>query len=71
METAHPRIMKSNEDFLIFTTFQEKIHELEILLEKGRHKELSNFLRQIVSGYEPHKSIVDWIYLEEGVNELH
>jgi FlaA1/EpsC-like NDP-sugar epimerase len=63
MPTSHPRIMKSQEEFLPFSVFQDKLTDLRILLENADHKGLSNFLREVVSGYEPNKEIVDWLYL--------
>lgn len=65
MPTSHPRIMKSKEEFLPYIIFQEKMLTLNALLDNAEHKGLSNFLQEVVSGYEPNKEIVDWIYLEQ------
>lgn len=64
MPTSHPRIMKSKEEFLPNSSFQKKMEDLKILLDKADHKGLSEFLQEVVSGYKPNKQIVDWIYLE-------
>jgi len=62
--TAHPRIMKSNEDFLSKIVFEEKLIHLNELIKSSDHQELSNFLQEMVSGYVPNKEIVDWTYLD-------
>lgn len=64
MLTSHPRIMKSKEEFLPFLAFQDELLRLNTLLEKSDHKGLSDFLRQVVSGYEPNREIVDWLHIE-------
>jgi FlaA1/EpsC-like NDP-sugar epimerase len=70
MPTSHPRIMKSKEEFLPFIIFQDKLTDLRMLIENADHNGLSNFLREVVSGYEPNKEIVDWLYLA-GVDTPH
>ena len=63
--TSHPRIMKSNEDFLPKITFEEKLTHLNSLVETVDHQGLRKFLQEVVSGYDPNKEIVDWIYLHQ------
>jgi len=64
--TKHPRIMKSNEEFLPKMIFEQKLNYLQSLIESADHQGLSNFLKEVVSGYEPNREIVDWIYLNQG-----
>jgi len=63
VSTSHTRIMKSKEEFLPQIVFNEKLAQLLVLMSTANHHELSNFLQEVVSGYEPNKEIVDWIFL--------
>jgi FlaA1/EpsC-like NDP-sugar epimerase len=63
MPTLHPRIMRSKEDFLTYSSFQVQLEHLKKLLDQSDHPGLSVFLTKLVSGYKPNKEIVDWLYL--------
>jgi FlaA1/EpsC-like NDP-sugar epimerase len=67
--TIHPRIMKSNEEFLKNELFKQKLADLNALLNRADHIGLSGFLQQVISGYKPNKEIVDWIFLEQGTRD--
>ena len=66
--TAHPRIMKSNEEFLPKIIFEEKLMQLKSLINCADHQGISIFLQELVSGYMPNKDIVDWIHLSMAPN---
>lgn len=63
--TSHPRIMKAHEEFLAWPQLDEKLSALRVVLEAHDVGGLRGLLEQLVSGYQPHEEIVDWIYLEQ------
>ncbi len=63
--TSHPRIMKAHEEFLPWPQLEEKLQALRVALEINDVAVVRRMLEQLVSGYQPHEDIVDWIYLEQ------
>jgi len=63
--TSHPRIMKAHEEFLPWPQLEEKVQALRVALEINDVGVVRRMLEQLVSGYQPHEDIVDWIYLEQ------
>jgi FlaA1/EpsC-like NDP-sugar epimerase len=68
--TAHPLIIKSNEEFLTFPIFAEKLEKLKTILKAGDIISLKTLLQELVIGYNPDQEIVDWIHLarKSGLN---
>jgi FlaA1/EpsC-like NDP-sugar epimerase len=67
--TSHPRIMKAHEDFLPWAVFEEKLSALQMALDVNDVGVVRLMLQQLVSGYAPSGEIVDWVHLEQGVEE--
>lgn len=67
--TSHPRIMKAHEDFLPWVVFEEKLNALRMALDVNDVGVVRMMLQQLVSGYEPSGEIVDWVHLEQGVED--
>jgi len=63
--TSHPRIMKAHEEFLLWPQLEEKLRVLRMALDVNDVGVVRLMLEQLVSGYQPHEEIVDWIYLEQ------
>jgi FlaA1/EpsC-like NDP-sugar epimerase len=61
--TNHPRIMKSNEEFLSWDLIEKKLNNLNEILNRKDLPALIQCLTDLVSGYQPNSKIVDWIYL--------
>ena len=67
--TSHPRIMKAHEDFLPWAVLDEKLNALRMALDVNDVGVVRMMLQQLVSGYVPSGDIVDWVHLEQGVEE--
>jgi FlaA1/EpsC-like NDP-sugar epimerase len=65
--TSHPRIMKAHEDFLTWVTLEDKLSALEVALNINDVSVVRIFMQELVQGYTPSDEIVDWVYLEQGV----
>ncbi|MDF1529564.1 MAG: nucleoside-diphosphate sugar epimerase/dehydratase, partial [Sedimenticola sp.] len=63
--TSHPRIMKAQDDFLPWAVLEEKLNALSIALNVNDVDVIKAMLEQLVTGYQPDKKIVDWVYLEQ------
>ncbi|TAK90615.1 MAG: polysaccharide biosynthesis protein [Burkholderiaceae bacterium] len=63
--TSHPRIMKANEDFLVWVTLEEKLRSLQLALDLNDVATVRAMLQQLVPGYQPSGDIVDWVHLEQ------
>ncbi|MCW8905869.1 MAG: polysaccharide biosynthesis protein [Sedimenticola sp.] len=63
--TSHPRIMKAQDEFLPWPALEEKLDTLVIALNVNDVDLIRTLLGQLVPGYIPEKSIVDWVYLEQ------
>lgn len=51
--TGHPLIMKAREEFLPFSSLQERLCELETAMQLGEREPLLQLLEKTVSGYRP------------------
>lgn len=67
--TSHPRIMKAHEDFLPWAVFEEKLNALQRALDVNDVGVVRQMLQQLVSGYAPSGEIVDWVHMEQGVED--
>ncbi|WP_029134508.1 polysaccharide biosynthesis protein [Sedimenticola selenatireducens] len=63
--TSHPRIMKAHDDFLPWALLEEKLSALVVALDANDVDVIKVMLKQMVPGYQPDQSIVDWVYLEQ------
>ena len=52
--TAHPKIMKANEEFLSWDKLQQELEELDRVLEANDQELIRDTLKKLVSGYLPH-----------------
>ena len=68
MPSSHPRIMKSNEDFIPWPTLNEQLNTLEMALNANDVNLIRLLMKDLVVGYNPSAEIVDWVFLE---NESH
>lgn len=62
-KTAHPRIMKANEDFIKFDLLESILQTLTITLNSNDVASLRKILQDIVPGYLPSSEVVDWVHL--------
>lgn len=62
--TQHQRIMKAHEDCLPWPQLEEKLRILEVALEQNDVGIIRQILQDLVPGYRPTGSIVDWVHLE-------
>jgi FlaA1/EpsC-like NDP-sugar epimerase len=67
--TIHPRIMRAKEEFIPWDKFEQNLRSLEIALNENAVDEIRLILQQLVTGYHPIDSIVDFVYLREQQTE--
>jgi FlaA1/EpsC-like NDP-sugar epimerase len=63
--TLHPRIMRAQEEFILWGEFEHKLKSLEIALNVNDVGVIRLMLKQLVAGYIPSDTIMDWVYLEQ------
>ena len=63
--TSHSRIMKANELFASWEELEDKLKALEMALNVNDVGVIRVIMQQLVTGYTPSDSIVDWVYLEQ------
>lgn len=63
--TSHARIMKANEEFVAWAELEPKLGALEVALGVNDVAVIRRMLEQLVTGYTPAETIVDWVYLEQ------
>ncbi len=63
--TSHSRIMKANELFVSWEELEDKLKALEMALNVNDVGVIRVMMQQLVTGYTPSDSIVDWVYLEQ------
>ena len=66
--TAHPRIMKAQEDFLPWSVLDNQLHALNSALDANQVDSVRQLLATLVSGYVPNAEIVDWVHLQQVVD---
>jgi FlaA1/EpsC-like NDP-sugar epimerase len=57
--TAHPKIMKSHEEFLPWSILQQELEKLNLGLEVMDQKLIKEILRKLVPGYQPNGNSKD------------
>jgi FlaA1/EpsC-like NDP-sugar epimerase len=65
--TSHPRIMKAMEDFIPWMELEEKLGALDRAVKSNDVSSIRQMLENLVLGYTPNDSIVDWVYLENEI----
>ena len=66
-KTIHPRIMRAQENFIIWEEFEPKLHALEIALNTNDVGVIRMMMQQLVEGYVPNDDILDWVHLQQEV----
>ena len=60
-QTAHPRIMKANEDFLPWPELKDYLEQLSQMVEENDVAAIRSLLAKLVTGFAPSAEIVDWV----------
>jgi FlaA1/EpsC-like NDP-sugar epimerase len=63
--TLHPRVMRAQEEFIPWSEFESKLKSLKLALNTNDVKIFYLILKQLVAGFIPSDTIVDWVYLEQ------
>ena len=63
--TMHPMIMKAREEFLPWRILEKKLTALKLAASVNDAGVIYRMLEEIVPGYLPNKTIVDWVFLEQ------
>lgn len=63
--TSHPRILKAHEEFTSWEDLEVKLNALEISLNVNDVGMIHQIMEQIVTGYKPSDTIVDWVFMEQ------
>jgi FlaA1/EpsC-like NDP-sugar epimerase len=61
--TTHPGIMKATEEFLKWIDLQPKLMQLQGALSVNDVQSVRTLMEELVTGYVPHKTIVDLVFL--------
>jgi len=65
MATSHPRIMRAKEEFIAWDELEVKLRALEMALCVNDVGLILAMLKELVDGYSPSETIVDWVHLEQ------
>jgi FlaA1/EpsC-like NDP-sugar epimerase len=65
--TSHPRIMKAEEEFIPWSDLEPRLRALELALNVNDVGLIRWMLQDLVIGYLPSDDIVDWVYLQQEV----
>ena len=65
MATSHPRIMRAKDEFIAWDELEVKLRALEMALSVNDVGLILAMLKELVDGYSPSESIVDWVHLEQ------
>ena len=65
--TIHPRIMKSNEDFIPYDDLERGLKNLQHFIDQRDFNRIESFLVKFVSGYQAHIDCVDWVCIQKGL----
>lgn len=63
--TTHARIMKANEEFILWAELENKLNALQMALNVNDVGVIRLMMQQLIAGYTPNDEIVDWVYLEQ------
>lgn len=59
--TAHPRILKANEDFIAWPKLKKSLQVLANQMSHRDHEEIRFTLLELVTDYKPPEQIMDWV----------
>jgi len=62
-KTIHPKIMKAQEEFIVWPELKLHLECLKEYLAADNIVDSRELLLQLVNGYKPNSEIVDWVYL--------
>lgn len=68
--TQHPRIMRAQEDVIIWSELEIIVNQLNTAVENNDVVEIRQILKQCVSGFTPQSEICDWLWIEERQNSV-
>ena len=57
--------MRAQEEFILWGEFEYKLKSLEIALNVNDVGVIRLMLQQLIAGYIPSDTIMDWVYLEQ------
>ena len=63
--TQHIRIMKANEEFMPWHTFQHHLNEIDMLIHANEAFKIPGLLQSLLPGYQPSGEVVDWVHKYE------
>jgi FlaA1/EpsC-like NDP-sugar epimerase len=69
--TAHPRIMKAQESFLVWSDLEPKLNELSSALRVDDVGTIRSMIKQLVPEYSANNDIVDWVFMEQTAGSNH
>jgi len=64
LPTSHPRILKAHEEFLPWDELEIKLNILRTAISSNNVPIIRTLLKELVSGYQPPSSLVDWVWME-------
>jgi len=67
--TSHQRIMKAREEVLSWPVLEQRLNTLQTALAEQNIKNIRTILTELVSGYTPAESIVDWVTLADDASK--
>ena len=63
--TSHRRIMKAQEEFILWEDLENKLNALQMAVNVNDVGVIRRMMQQLISGYTPNDEIVDWVYLAQ------
>lgn len=63
--SSHPKIIKAQEDFMVWARLETKLHRLDAALAINDINVIRQILKELVRDYDPSNEIVDWVYMEQ------
>lgn len=57
--TAHPKIMKAHEEFLVWSKLEQELEKLNVILDTSDDRLIRDTLKKLVPGYRPNDDVVD------------
>lgn len=64
--TRHPQIMMARDQFLKWSAFQSYLDKLNAAIQAGDAMLVRSILIDLVAGFTPHETVVDWVQQEKG-----
>jgi FlaA1/EpsC-like NDP-sugar epimerase len=64
LQTSHPRIMRAQDEFVLWPELEHKLSELSVALDLNDSKKIRLLLSQLVVDYRPNEGILDWVYMQ-------